>query len=99
MECFQVIFLQVFLSETIPKEIWNNYKKITIFRNPFETIISKYFWRGGEKTGMNFSNFVKKNKILLRDNLRIAPLKGNSKLDFYLKYENIKEEFTKFKIK
>ncbi len=87
------------LCETIPKEIWNNYKKITIFRNPFETIISKYFWIGGEKTGMHFSNFVKKNKSLLKDNLRIAPLKGKSKLDFYLKYQNIEEDLQSLKLK
>ena len=43
------------ICKNLPFHIWKNYKKITIVRNPYEVLVSKYFWRREER---NFKDFV-----------------------------------------
>ena len=38
----------------IPDDIWNSYRKITIVRDPFDAAVSRYYWEGGEATGLSF---------------------------------------------
>ena len=32
------------IKKKIPEEIWRTYKKITIVRNPWDLVVSRYFW-------------------------------------------------------
>lgn len=76
----------------VPKEIWSEYKKITIVRNPYDVAISRYYWEGGERTGVNFLEYLRKFPNHLSENATIAPPEGEAKLDVYLRYENLKED-------
>lgn len=75
----------------VPPTIWKGYRKVAIYRNPFDAIVSRFFWRGGEKTGVDFNAFVKQNEHLLYENLRIAPLSANL-VDTRLRYEHLDED-------
>jgi len=83
------------IKSIVPKRIWNNYNKMTIYRNPFDVAISRYYWEGGEKTGLNYLEYLKKFPHHLTENIRIAPLSGDAVCDLYLKYEDIKEDLKK----
>lgn len=80
------------LMSVVPRAIWDDYTKITIYRNPYDAVISRYYWHGGEETGMAFDEFVLRHPQILTENTLIAPLSGEAKLDRYLKYEDLGDE-------
>ncbi|TCL08824.1 sulfotransferase family protein [Shimia isoporae] len=82
----------------VPAKIWDNYRKITIVRDPFDAAISRYWWEGGDKTGLDFGTFVDAARVLLGENDIIAPLDGSVELDDYLRYENLSAEIETLKI-
>lgn len=43
-------------------EIWNSYYKITIIRNPWDLIVSRYHWEK-ERSFKNFSYVIKRHRI------------------------------------
>ena len=76
----------------VPKALWDNYRKITIVRNPFDVAISRYWWEGGPASGMTFEEYVIANPGQLKENQLIAPLNGDVVLDHYLRYENLETD-------
>lgn len=80
------------LKSVVPSRIWDEYTKIAIYRNPYDAVISRYYWHGGERTGMGFDEFVTRHPQVLAENTIIAPLSGEAELDHYLRYENLDEE-------
>lgn len=79
----------------IPPRVWNEYKKVTIVRNPYDYAISRYFWEGGERLGLSFLDYLRRFPAHLRENSTIAPLEGDARLDFYLRYEDLKNELVR----
>jgi len=78
----------------IPADIWESYTKITIARDPFDAMISRYFWEGGAKTGLDFGSFVSSYRCFLTENSQIAPLDGPAAMDQYLRYDHLEEDIT-----
>jgi hypothetical protein len=74
--------------------LWDSYKKITIVRNPFDVAISRYYWEGMDKRGIDFINYLIKYPKHLTENAIIACIDGDCKLDFYLRYESMKQELS-----
>ena len=79
------------LRKCVPESIWNNYKKITIVRNPFDIAISRYYWEGGEKLGLDFYEYLISFPQHLKENETIIGL-NKIDLDIYLRYENLEED-------
>lgn len=77
----------------VDASIWESYKKFTIHRNPFDAIISRYFYIGAHEKDLTFEKFVLGSKKALLENSKIAPLSGPSKLDFYIPYHQLKSGF------
>lgn len=83
----------------IPAHIWEEYRKVTIVRNPFDAMVSRYFWdqyRG--KTELCFADFVRESPEFLDDNRKIAPLSGPSSPDIYLRYEHLEADISALNI-
>ncbi len=78
----------------IPADIWDSYTKITIVRDPYDAMISRYFWEGGAQTGRDFGEFVSAYRCFLTENTQIAPLKGPAVMDHYLRYSYLQEDIT-----
>ena len=76
----------------LPAEVWAGYRKVTIWRDPFDALISRYHWRGAARKGLSFNDFVLKNRGLVAVNTEIAPLSGPARLDTYLRYERLAED-------
>jgi hypothetical protein len=81
------------IRKNLPFNIWMNYKKITIVRNPYEVLVSKYFWRREQR---DFKDFVMSGDAGINENELIAPIFGEHKLDVYLKYETMQSDLRKF---
>lgn len=80
----------------IPNKIWNSYTKFSIYRDPFDQAVSRYFWQihrhGEAEVGSDFLAYLKANPRHLTSNARIAPLEGKAKLDHYLRYDRLEED-------
>lgn len=76
----------------IPKEIWDCYTKVTIWRDPYDAIISRYYWEKADAAGVPFGQFVRRFPGLLRENCEIAPLEGPAAPDVFLRYEHLEED-------
>ncbi|UWQ55696.1 hypothetical protein [Leisingera caerulea] len=76
----------------IPQEIWDSYTKVTIWRDPYDAIISRYYWEKADAAGIPFGKFVREFKGMLTENCHIAPLEGPDALDVYLRYEHLEED-------
>lgn len=80
------------IKKTLPDEVFNNYKKITIYRNPFDYAVSRYYWEGGIRTGLNFFEYIQSKTDHLMENSNIAPISGGIKCDIFLRYESLQED-------
>lgn len=76
----------------IPADIWESYTKITIVRDPYDAMISRYFWEGGARTGLDFGSFVSAYRCFLTENSEIAPLDGPAAMDHYLRYDHLEQD-------
>lgn len=76
----------------IPQEIWDSYTKVTIWRDPFDAAISRYYWETAIAASTSFGEFLRQCPGVLQENSRIAPLEGPDALDVYLRYEHLEED-------
>lgn len=80
------------IKKLVTPTLWESYKKITVVRNPFDVAISRYYWEGMDNQGIDFINYLIKYPKHLTENALIAPIDGSCNLDFYLRYENMKQD-------
>jgi len=92
------------IREDIGEEIFNQYLKFCVIRNPYDTIISAYFW---SKAYYNIThdfktyckqyckqNMVSRNNNYIRhDNNRLF-IDNQPVCDYYIRYEHLKEDTT-----
>ncbi|KIC19306.1 hypothetical protein [Leisingera sp. ANG-DT] len=76
----------------IPQDIWDSYTKVTIWRDPYDAVISRYYWEMAETESLNFGLFVHKFYGMLTENVQIAPLEGSAAPDVFLRYEHLEED-------
>ena len=68
------------------KDKFDKYFKFAIIRNPYDVIVSLYFW---EKSTLPFKDFAKTTIV---DNLGRCSINGVSVCDYYIRYENLLED-------
>lgn len=76
----------------VGENLWITSHKIAIVRNPFDRIISRYFWNKKNtlhSAGLeDFREWLAKNTDLLAENESIYLQNGDIAVDFVLKYED-----------
>jgi|7_EtaG_2_1085326.scaffolds.fasta_scaffold21059_4 hypothetical protein len=97
------------IRERIPKKIWNDFFKFTIVRNPWDVMVSGYWWTLRPNTALNKrlggcvepnlddKEFLKKFEERVR-NRRINHryyFNSNNKpvADFYIRFENLNNDY------
>ena len=75
------------LAELVP-EIWENYFKFTVERNPFDKVVSYYFWRGGHEKYATVSDFILAGGIDAMKSYDLYAINKFSAVDKIYRYED-----------
>jgi len=83
-----------YIKKKIDPEIWENYFKFTIIRNPVDQIISRYYWfhRKGYNKLPDINDWILKNPQMLQQNFKIYSIGGKSILDDFIFYSTMKND-------
>lgn len=74
---------------------WEDFDKISIVRNPFDVIVSMYFWHNRGATSLDKNNFlrwVKNNPHVLCLNKDFYTIDGLPVINYLLRYEALRED-------
>lgn len=85
------------IKDRIGDETWNSYLKFTIERNPYDKLVSAFFWdqRGNIKDGTEiaqFKEFLKTDRATKCDSFDLYSINGKMSMDFYIKFENLESD-------
>lgn len=86
------------IKEYIGEEIFDKYFKFAVVRNPYNKVLSKYFWDMHDHKGESIKSWLLKGRNacnLIHHVLPRSIKDGKPCCDFYVKYENMKEDLGK----
>jgi hypothetical protein len=80
------------IKNNIKNNTWEEYKKIGIIRDPYDHIVSRFFWKRRNRDDFpDFRGYVLRNPGDLVVNQEILGMPG-SPIDFFIRYENLFED-------
>lgn len=92
--------------DKIGDTMWNEYIKVTIVRNPWDLMVSSFFWALRKKKNLKnvnyriyFNDWIKHDKSWkdMKTNIdRSVDSNGNHIMDYYIKYENLQQSYMQF---
>tara|TARA_Y100000389_G_scaffold194835_1_gene225372 strand:+ start:151 stop:798 length:648 start_codon:yes stop_codon:yes gene_type:complete len=77
------------IKKDLGNDLFDNYLKFCVIRNPYDKIVSKYFWKESPETFKDFARHVNVN------NMFIHSIDGKSVCDYYIRYETLEEDIIK----
>jgi len=83
------------VKEKLGEDTWAKYTKVSITRNPFDYMVSSYFWANkteAARARLSFESFVLTHPELLLWNKRIHEINGENVIDFMIRYEHFKAD-------
>ncbi len=75
----------------IGQDMWDSYYKFSIDRNPYDKVVSLYFWRGGPEKFGNIGNFLRSRKVRKIHGLKYYGIGGELAVDKVYQFEKIPE--------
>ena len=86
------------IKKTVPKNIWNNYLKVSIIRCPYDTLISSYYWnKSRESLSLFIANLLAPAKRLW--GYKVICIDNRLVTDFLIRYEHLDEDIKKLETK
>jgi hypothetical protein len=74
-------------------KVWNGSTKITIVRNPYDRLVSQYFFRLKRSNGaIDFEAWCRSNPEVFAINDEQYLIDGEDIIDFYIRYETLEED-------
>ncbi len=85
-----------FAQKYLPEWLWRSSLKVTVTRNPFDRIVSWYFWdkKCGAPVGRTFQEYVLRYPRRLTSVKRQTHIDGEEVIDFYLRFDSLKTDFS-----
>lgn len=82
------------IRKLVGDDVWDSYFKFCIERNPWDRVISLYYWRNKEEPRPTISEFIESETIsaLRSKGLELYTIDGVVVVDRILRYENLEEE-------
>ena len=80
------------VKKVVGAKTWNSYYKFCVERNPWDRMISLYFWRTNVTNLEDFDQFIKQPFIYRASNFPFYSDGKTSMMDRVLRYENLNEE-------
>ena len=79
------------IKELIARSTWDNYYKFCFERNPFDKIISWYYWNGGETRYPSIMDFIKAGKAGEIKGFELYTINSLIVVDKVYKYEELSD--------
>ena len=78
------------------EDVWRSYTKVSIIRNPFDYMVSSYFWAVSEnrREELSFENFCLARPDLLLWNKRIYEIDGKNIIDLMVRYDHLHDDIS-----
>ena len=74
------------------EDVWNNYYKITVERNPWDKVVSMYFWdQKKARVGQEFRDFVQSGTSYQSD-FDLYSISGIPQVDKFIFYEELEKD-------
>ena len=73
----------------LPKDVWNNYFKFTVERNPYDKVVSFFFWRNGHKKYKSVADFIEDGGLWGKDGFDLYSINGSIAVDKVYFYEDL----------
>ena len=90
------------VKQRLGDNIWNTYTKIAIIRNPFDYMVSSFFWEmktKKKKTDLSFEEYVLKRKDKIKANEKIYKINNENIIDYKIRYDNLQTDILNFESK
>jgi hypothetical protein len=78
----------------MPARLWNSYTKIVVMRNPFDRMVSWYFWdkKSGAASGRPFKEYLLEKQKLITSFRRQTHVDAEEIVDVYIRFENLEND-------
>lgn len=85
------------LKRRLAPDIWNNYFKFCVVRNPWDRLISQYYWRFRdipEEKRPSVDKFLESSHVrsLQRKGYKLYTTRGKMAVDYICRYENLEKD-------
>ncbi len=80
-------------------EVFDSYLKLAVVRNPFDMVVSRYFWTHRNDPGLSdahFREWLLSRPKSLYENYKITHIDGCSVLDLVIRFEKFEEDVGNF---
>lgn len=83
----------------LPADIWNNYYKFSIERNPWDRTMSSFFWDSKNNPDMTLDDYLASDgpKRLKERGLGLYSVNGKVIADFICRFENLEDDLNRIR--